>query len=262
MIGPWETEPDKLDWEAHGFPCVLRRGGTEAWCGYVGVPVTHPLHGIHYNQPSLKLRSMLEQRLREPIGQSPSLGVMCAVAFGVELKASPEIVFRVHGGITWSDNRHGHGDPGNLWWFGFDCSHHGDLSPTLAAKGFVAPTDEYRSMDFAKHEAERLAEQLAAIASEVKVQEEMVNASILVPQLEARISELEQRLEAVEIRRYDAEERCDNLRSDVLRWRDEIGKAQDRLRNHDCLGALRILGHVWSELHSESATASPSSGRE
>ena len=49
--GPWFDEPDKRQWPdaATGLPCILVRGPSGAWCGYVGMPPTHPAHGLHYD---------------------------------------------------------------------------------------------------------------------------------------------------------------------------------------------------------------------
>lgn len=45
--GPWMGEPDREDWDdpATGLACSLRRNVGGIWCGYVGVPRGHPLHG-------------------------------------------------------------------------------------------------------------------------------------------------------------------------------------------------------------------------
>jgi hypothetical protein len=44
--GPWQDEPDKLQWtdEATGLPCLIKRNThvTGALCGYVGVAEGHP----------------------------------------------------------------------------------------------------------------------------------------------------------------------------------------------------------------------------
>jgi hypothetical protein len=45
--GPWQYEPDLVEWRAAvaPYPLLIVRGGMGALCGYVGVPVGHPLHG-------------------------------------------------------------------------------------------------------------------------------------------------------------------------------------------------------------------------
>jgi hypothetical protein len=41
--GPWDSEPDALAFEAHGFPCaVIRHPRLRHLSGYVGVPKGHP----------------------------------------------------------------------------------------------------------------------------------------------------------------------------------------------------------------------------
>jgi hypothetical protein len=50
--GPWDHEPDKMQWqdEATGLPCLIVRGPAGALCGYVGVGPTHPWFGIGYSE--------------------------------------------------------------------------------------------------------------------------------------------------------------------------------------------------------------------
>jgi hypothetical protein len=151
--GPWLTEPDRLEWEHAGLPCLAVRGPEFSghWCGYVAVPPGHPLHGKHYDTPDVN----------------------------------------VHGGLTYADKCDGAvchvpkpGEPDDVWWFGFDCAHGGDLSPAMHARylhvGYPFPSepydhakavaaadwtiDVYRTLDYVQAEANRLADQLAALA--------------------------------------------------------------------------------------------------
>lgn len=47
--GPWKGEPDRVDFEHAGLPCLLKRSEDMGnWCGYVAVPPGHPLHGKDY----------------------------------------------------------------------------------------------------------------------------------------------------------------------------------------------------------------------
>jgi hypothetical protein len=64
-------------------------------CGYVGIPDSHPLHGVSY------------------LHKHASLGM------------KPEEKFDVHGGLTFSGTLKSGNDP-RLWWYGFDCAHAGD----------------------------------------------------------------------------------------------------------------------------------------
>jgi hypothetical protein len=152
-VGPWLDEPDRVDFEFAGLPCLLHRNirtdgrySPAAWCGYVAVPPGHPLHGLGYGSPEV------DHAMR---------------------------VRGVHGGLTYSEACAGHichvpkpGEPDDVWWFGFDCNHSGDLAPGLA-KGFGAtggapescrltlPGDEYRDIAYVYAETIALAAQLA-----------------------------------------------------------------------------------------------------
>lgn len=110
--GPWNLEPDKAQWvdEATGLPCMIHRNRFGAWCGYVGIGPDHPF----YNKPC----------------------------------DDPDIDLSVHGGLNYADGCDPDfdpatgqgichipepGEPDNVWWFGFDCSHAFDLAPGLNA---------------------------------------------------------------------------------------------------------------------------------
>lgn len=144
--GPWQSEPDRLEWHAHGFPCLAVRGPVGAWCGYVGLPRRHPLYGRDYD-------------LAEEHGIS------------------------AHGGITFGGFCGGaicHNDPERVYWIGFDCAHYQDLSPALrATMRHIAPeltklhekleldrvfgTEVYRTLEFVRRETEELARQLKSV---------------------------------------------------------------------------------------------------
>lgn len=133
--GPWHDEPDHVDFEHAGHACILHRGPAGAWCGYVAVPPGHPWHGK---------------------GTSWSDGVDADV----------------HGGITYAAKCQGSichvakpGEPDDVWWLGFDCNHHGDLDLQKVTEygsghafdGYFTLT--YRTVEYARRETERLAEQ-------------------------------------------------------------------------------------------------------
>lgn len=139
--GPWQTEPDKVQFqdETTGMPCLVVRTETHGgWCGYVGVTEEHPLFENSADWDS-----------------------------GYELL--------VHGGITFSgfcveDNKeHGichvpdPGEPDHVWWLGFDCAHCNDVSPAMDAryKGLlIHARAEYRELDYVKAQCSLLALQL------------------------------------------------------------------------------------------------------
>jgi hypothetical protein len=133
--GPWQHEPDRLEWRhASGLPCLIVRNGMGSLCGYVGVPPEHPFYMRHYDQ--------------------------CEV--------------HVHGGLTFSRHCSGEichkpepGEERDIWWLGFDCAHYRDLMPamrTLSAVRLFASlnrSDEtYKPIAYVQPEVERLAEQV------------------------------------------------------------------------------------------------------
>ena len=130
--GPWDDEPDRVDFEHAGLNCLLHRNQFGAWCGYVGVAPGHRDHGISYDDV-------------DDYGE-------------------------VHGGLTYSDLCQGPichipkpGEPEHLWWFGFDCAHSGDMAHGMSAiSGLHFEGDSYRDMAYAMGHTKRLAEQLAS----------------------------------------------------------------------------------------------------
>lgn len=150
--GPWDGEPDKVQWvdEASDLDCLaVRHPSAGSWCGYVGVPPGHPLHGKCWEDLDL-------------VGHA-----------GVNFSAPCE-----EG--RWNEAR---GichvpEPGraeDVWWFGFDCEHSRDLAPGSYARmramdqllgenlaDLLAPGLTYRTLDYVKQEVARLAQQLVA----------------------------------------------------------------------------------------------------
>ena len=162
MDRPWENEPDTLDWEHAGLKCAIRRNPHLGHlCGYAGVPLGHPWHGKRYDDevscPDIEAREYDPQR-------SSPIAMLCAAGKGcVERKMLPiDLFISAHGGVT-----HAAGDGeypvegSDLWWFGFDCAHCDDYTPTHGMSGTV-----YRDIAYVTAETERLAEQLAAMWKE------------------------------------------------------------------------------------------------
>jgi hypothetical protein len=102
--GPWQTEPDRVDWIQAGLACMaLRHPDHGHWCGYVGVPREHPFYGKDYRE------------------------VENAVPF--------------HGGLTYSGLCEGSichvpaaGMPADVWWLGGDFAHAFDYVPGSEAR--------------------------------------------------------------------------------------------------------------------------------
>lgn len=134
--GPWDAEPDYVHWvdETTGLDCLAVRHQREGfWCGYAGVPTSHPLHG---------------------------------------LDGPPELEdVRVHGGLTFAGGCRGRichkSERGEVWWFGFDCNHAWDCTPASGSAGRESDlweTVEYRTLDYVREHATALAGQLAEVA--------------------------------------------------------------------------------------------------
>jgi hypothetical protein len=147
--GPWQDEPDKeqfADEATAGLPCLLKRNRLGALCGYVGVPEGHPWFGKGYDDA------------RAAGGGYPS----------------------VHGGLTYADfcqdgpeaqticHVPAAGEADRVWWLGFDCAHHMDVSPGMASDGIGhTPSsfgETYRTVGYVKAECASLAAQAAEAA--------------------------------------------------------------------------------------------------
>lgn len=125
--GPWDGEPDRVEFEHAGLPCLMVRSTMGHWCGYAAVPPGHALHGAYYDKPDVN----------------------------------------VHGGLTYSGDCGGQichvpkpGEPDAVWWFGFDCAHLGDHSPGLRPFSGGTDGESYKTHGYVMAETMRLAEQL------------------------------------------------------------------------------------------------------
>lgn len=138
--GPWQDEPDRVEWRYKGYPCLIVRNSlTGALCGYVGVSPTHPAYKQDYN----------------------------------------DVPAEAHGGLTYSDfcDEGGAichipkpGESDQIWWLGFDCSHCEDISPGLGKlfDQYGHPPWEvtYKDLTYVKREVRDLAAQLKAMEHE------------------------------------------------------------------------------------------------
>jgi hypothetical protein len=126
--GPWDDEPDRIDWvdEKTGLKCrIVRQEAHGYLCGYVGVPVGHVLHCVYKD----------------------------------DLNVQP----KVHGGLYFSNYWEYDDSPGHdeTWWFGFECGWMLDESPRWARLQTENPPT-YRDINYVRQELLNLAEQLAA----------------------------------------------------------------------------------------------------
>lgn len=128
--GPWDDEPNRVDFRAHGLPCFLLRSNTTGtWCGYAGLPAG----GAMIEPDSLAVHGGVTYsgRCDPPICHVPEPG-----------------------------------ESDDVFWYGFDCAHAFDLAPGLGRPCFVEELMrlegcKYRDVAYARAETEALAAQLA-----------------------------------------------------------------------------------------------------
>lgn len=127
---PRESEPDSLEFEAEGLPCVMQRNPHwRTWCGYVGIGKDHPLHGLPTNH-LLKLPSSWFDGRSLKQGYGPFDLFLHVISAASITDACPiSLAFEVHGGVNFADDQPPGRKPDGRWWFGFDCGHAGDYIP-------------------------------------------------------------------------------------------------------------------------------------
>jgi hypothetical protein len=196
--GPWQQEPDRLEWRYNGVPCLIVRNMMGALCGYAAVGPTHPWYGSYYGDCVAGCKEIPQQ----PIEDLPNMKIPQSLQERhLEMKNypcrenrtpdhSPETIVEVHGGLTFSGpcqeggaicHRALPGEPTSVWWFGFDCAHAGDVVPEFTNKMFramgiaamsghsaFAPFEKYRDIAYVKNQVEYLATQLLHIGKQVE----------------------------------------------------------------------------------------------
>lgn len=152
-MNKWESEKDYYTYERFGLRCVIQRmPETLHLCGYVGVNKNHRLYGMGYSDRIKMNKDRVDFN-------GNYIGLLCADPKDVSMGFIPlDLFFQVHGGLTWAgkfEDRKGFNP--DLWYFGFDCAHAGDLSP---GAGFSFSGSVYRDADFVLKEVFSLADQL------------------------------------------------------------------------------------------------------
>lgn len=142
---------------------VILNGLKSHRCGYVGLPKSHPLYGVDYGSSA----DCLTQEMADSAtlgSKSPILAITCTVGGDKKetlIRRSPNVVFDVHGGLTYSaEHKTYPASSDGLWWFGFDAAHSGDgyIDKIHGFKSRI--TDEPRSLEYMMAECERLAQQI------------------------------------------------------------------------------------------------------
>ena len=170
------------DWMSNsGYRCVVIMGSMGHRCGYVGIPSSHPLHGVDYSEEVPALEHKIEEVLKGTIGKrSPILVFIMAGKQGNEY-ARPDFMFDVHGGITYSGGMGMKPYPvpsEGLWWFGYDCGHAGDAKDLSIVDDYIREVEErfptegiLRNLDYCTAECESLAKQLRELEPRLLIEE-------------------------------------------------------------------------------------------
>ncbi len=147
------------DWHFNDLRCVVIMTSMGHRCGYVGVPIEHPLFAVNYSEsiPDF-LKSKIEEVKEGPIGKRGILSLFCADFDNPSL----DMLFDVHGSLTYSGGGLLSEYPVNSnlwwfgWWFGYDCAHCDDGN-------HANPGLPIRSLGYCIGECESLAKQLEEI---------------------------------------------------------------------------------------------------
>lgn len=167
IIRPWDNEPETVEnWFAHGLECAMMRNACKAWWGYVAVPAGHPLHGRSFRDSVY----VTDDTLNRPLDMD-KVGVLnifaCATKIVKQNLANNLMPICValdcHGGITWTNDHQPNHEPDGRWWYGFDCSHAGDITPSVSEHmGYdIDGTARYRDINYVRGVTEELARQIA-----------------------------------------------------------------------------------------------------
>lgn len=154
------------DWTTKaGLRAVVLMTDVGHRCGYVAVDRDNPLHSVDYHTHCDALTVPPEDT---PLGKR---GIMTVLTYD-GTRASPDIVFDVHGGLTYSGGSDNYPVAApDLWWFGYDCAHCDDApSPEYVAqqKGLYPDKPfmwrdhegEHRTLEYCISECESLAQQI------------------------------------------------------------------------------------------------------
>lgn len=195
--GAWQREPDKMQWpdERTGMPCMMVRGPSGSWCGYVGVLPGHPAYGQPYQDIDVSVhggltfsdvcadtsraawrraramkQKMVLEAARFPKGDAARWLTRwrgCWRSYA-EWRARAHAITICHVAEP--------GEPDCVWWLGFDMAHLGDLMPGVkalldsmpwrAGKGLAypgGPEEVYRDVAYVKAQCAGLAKQLSRI---------------------------------------------------------------------------------------------------
>lgn len=139
--------------EHAGFTCMVVKTSMGYYCGYVGLPASHPWHGKEYSDMVAVPREVIERPISSET--TGAINMVCAGLRNTEETIAAgllEMVMAVdvHGGLTFSRA----GKDNGLWWLGFDCGHCDD-DPSVQDEAYTeketrALADQLRRLDGAQ----------------------------------------------------------------------------------------------------------------
>lgn len=167
--GPWDQEADNAAWDLpNGLHAVIRRNPMGGWCGYVGVPPSHPWHKHSYNDKAKPDKALLNRRV--DVNELSVISLFCASMSDDKPDRTGlrmDLAVRVHGGVTFAGRiPPEHQGRVDHWYFGFDCAHAGDSLPGLLQHlsnsywDIVERHNVYRNESFVRSETAHLSEEL------------------------------------------------------------------------------------------------------
>ena len=166
---PWENEPDRKEWTAHGLRCVIKRiEHSGHLCGYVGVPKGHPLYGASAFEPHpLFVEQNLQEQDEPPVVRAEYIAWAIRV-FDERNSLTPAGRLTAHGGVNYGNSLLPREAPegSGLWWFGFSCDQGGDDYPEQSRVFSERYGYVYRDMAYVTAQAENLARQLAELGGD------------------------------------------------------------------------------------------------
>jgi len=183
LIDLIKNEGDFEEFEYNGLKCVIQRNRHKIWCGYVGITPDFSLYGFDYNMTIPIPDEIKDKKINIDKLSSVDFFIHClkVKAGEASLDEFPiSVLIEVHGGITFSESALADGrtwngkkcekfygnESDNLWWFGFDCGHSGDLIPTKSVFNntgeqlLINNNEIYRTKEYAINETKALADQL------------------------------------------------------------------------------------------------------
>jgi len=129
--GPWDDEPNQLEWQEGDFTCViLRHHEYGHLTGNVGVPFGHPLFKKYWCDIE---HDAIDNNLPFEFPH-----------FGLDYSGP------LHDCYLYEPIRHK-----EVWFFGFHCTHPEDRSPYLPTEDHY-PSLIYRTIDYVKSEIDKL----------------------------------------------------------------------------------------------------------